>query len=188
MFALRRGSSDSGNFGLRTTSATSATICGPNSVSTSPPMVVESPPTLTVSEPPMRAASSEICAAVRVAVPSRIRSPVRSASQTSLAFSKALPVRMLNVTRAFGIVPHCTSATSRPLSSVKRFGSGTLKSRGAPAFGGSAGKGAFGCFVAALSAAGFAVEGFCAAGLLVAGFCAAGFADGFSRGGCAGGA
>ena len=43
----------------------------------------------------MRAACSEICAAVRVVVPSRIRSPVRSASQTSFACSNALPVRML---------------------------------------------------------------------------------------------
>ena len=111
MFALSRASSDSGNFGLRTTSATRSTICGPYSLSTSPPIVVVSPPTLTASEPPIRAASSEICAAVRVAVPSRSRSPVRSASQTSSAFSKALPVRMVKVTRTFGIVPHCTSAT-----------------------------------------------------------------------------
>ena len=38
--ALSRGSSDSGNFGFRTTSATSSTICRPYSLSTSPPIVV----------------------------------------------------------------------------------------------------------------------------------------------------
>jgi hypothetical protein len=145
-------------------------------------MVVESPPTLTVSEPPMRAASSETCAAVRVDVPSRTRSPVRSASQTSSAFSKALPVRMLNVTRAFGMVPHSTSATWRPLLKVNRLGSGTLKSRGTPAFGGSAGKGVAG-LAAALPMAGFAVEGFCAAGLAGAGLDVAGLSAGFSSGG-----
>ena len=45
------------------------------------------------SEPPIRAACCEISAPLRVVVPSRIRLPVRSASQTSSAFSKALPVR-----------------------------------------------------------------------------------------------
>ncbi len=137
----------------------------------------------------MRATCSEICAAVRVVVPSRIRSPVRSASQTSFACSNALPVRMLSVTRAFGIVPHCTRATERPLSRVNRFGSGTLKSRGTPGFGGSAGNGA----VPLRAAAGFAAGGFAAGGLRVDGWPAAGFpvagfcAAGFSRGGLAGG-
>ena len=144
-------------------------------------MVVVSPPTLTDSDPPIRAASSEICAAVLVVVPSRIRSPVRSASQTSSAFSKALPVRMLSVTRTFGMVPHCTSATWRPLSRVNRFGSGTLKSRGTPGFGGSAGNGASG-FARGFLGAGFWVAASaraCPRGLLRRRL----LVDGFSRSG-----
>ena len=70
--AFRRPSSVSGNFGLRATSATSATISGPNSERTSPPMSVRFAPTATSSAPPMRAASSAICVArLRVVVPSR---------------------------------------------------------------------------------------------------------------------
>src|SRR5262245_40162065 len=88
------------------------------------------------SEPPMRAASSAICEADRVAVPSVRRSPVRSASQTSLAFSSTLPVRTARVIDTFGTVPYCTSVTPMPLSSVKVFGAGTEKPLGLPGAGG----------------------------------------------------
>ena len=60
----------------------------------------------TDSDPPHPRRFFEIWALVLVVVPSRIRSPVRSASQTSSGFSKALPVRRLTVTRTFGMVPH----------------------------------------------------------------------------------
>ena len=130
-------------------SASSAAYSAPNSLNTSPPIVVESTPTLTFRAPPMRAASFDTAVAVRVAVPSRSRLPVRSASQTSSAFSKALPVRRLSVSRTLGMLPHWTIDTARPLSSVNRFGSGTRKSRGVPGVGGSAGNGACAMAVAA---------------------------------------
>src|SRR5262245_14482925 len=134
--AFSRASSLSGNLGLWATSATSPTNSAPNSESTSPPIVVRFSPTAMSSEPPIRAASSAICDAERVAVPSVRRSPVRSASQTSLAFSSTLPVRTARLIDTLGTVPYCTSVTPMPLSSVKVFGVGTEKPLGVPGAGG----------------------------------------------------
>jgi hypothetical protein len=80
-------------------------MSGPNSESTSPPTSVRSSVTVTSSAPPIRAASSAIWVALRVAVPSDSMLPVTSASQTSLAFSSTLPVRTPSRTVTFGIVP-----------------------------------------------------------------------------------
>ena len=96
-------------------------------------MVVVSPPTPTDSDPPIRAASSEIWALVLVVVPHgsdrRSDRPARPRPPSRRRCRSA----WLTVTRTFGMVPHCTSATWRPLSRVNRFGSGTLKSRVRPA-------------------------------------------------------
>ena len=49
---------------------------------------------------------------------------MRSASQTSSAFSTTLPVRTARRTVTFGVVPYSTSGRLRPLSSVNRRGRG----------------------------------------------------------------
>src|SRR5262245_27115441 len=135
--AFSRASSLSGNLGFWATSATSATKSAPNSDSTSPPIVVRYSPTAMSSEPPIRAASSAICGAEPVVVPSLRRSPVRSASQTSLGFSSTLPVRTARLIETLGTVPYCTSVTPIPLSRVKVFGVGTEKPLGLPGAGGA---------------------------------------------------
>ena len=124
--ALSRSSSLAGNAGLRATSATSAIISGANSASASPPIVVSSEPTPTLSDPPMLAASSAICSPLRVVVPSTIMSPTRSASHTSSAASSTFPTRMTSSTATFGTVPYWSILTSRPLSSVKAWGVGSV--------------------------------------------------------------
>ncbi len=106
--------------------------------------------------PPIRAASSEICTPVRVAVPSRMRAAVRSASQTCSAVSLPFPAAMESSTVTLGVLPHWTRVAFMPFGSVKRVGAGSWKPLGAAGAGGvafAAGAApAAGCCAAAASA------------------------------------
>ena len=138
MLALSRASSDSGNFGLRTTSATRSIICGPNSlehVAADGGRVARrrSPSATRPSVRPPRKSAPRCgswcprAAGRRSGRRARPRRPFRTRCRCARSASRAPSASS----------PTGTSATWRPLSSVNRFGSGTLKSRGAPGFGGS---------------------------------------------------
>ncbi len=80
-------------------------MAGANSERTSPPTVVRLSPACTATSPPMEAASCAILVALRVFVPSRRRSPVRSAIHVWPAGSSAFPTWTVRRTSAFGTVP-----------------------------------------------------------------------------------
>ena len=103
--ARTRSKSWAGTAGFFATSATSCTSCGPNSLSTVPPMLVSSGLTLCSRLPPMRAASSASCCAERVVVPSSSIWEVRSASQVCSAVSCTLPVETTSCTSTLGMLP-----------------------------------------------------------------------------------